>query len=522
MNITKRISGRIQGYKNDLKSHYWEYTHFYKNAKVDQKAILFESFGGRNFQGNPFYIYKSIFEDKRYGGYKLYIASQNPNELIKYLKVRKLYDSRVFVIEHLSAQYRKVLCTAKYLVNNVSFNMNFIKKQDQVYLNTWHGTPLKYLGKRILNDPFEMNNSQRNFLLCDYLIAPNKFTESVYLDDYMVKGIMPGKVYLQGYPRNSVFFNNEYRNIVRKKYGLQDKKVILYMPTWRGTANGVEKIDVFSEMKKLAGLLGDKYKIFVKLHPAMIGQKKEYSSSMLVPEDCEIYEFCNACDILITDYSSVFFDFANTGKPIILYQYDLENYFKSRGAYKVIQKGLPFPIVYSVDEMFKCIKNIDDIDYSEFCNTFCEYDGIDAAEQAKELLFSKHTKVTQKEADLYVIDFPVSDREVLAYADTLKEKNYRFVFFPKKSNKHFSNLSCFNEIQYLVVYPFDRLNIFEKIIYSLSKAIYFLTKSKKSYNIISTYVEREQKRLWGNMNIGNIYAKKGKKPVAVSLTKEWK
>ena len=89
-------------------------------------------------------------------------------------------------------------------------------------MNTWHGTPLKCLGRNIQNDPFECNNAQRNFLLCDYLLAPNKLTRNVYENDYMVRGIMHGQIKEQGYPRNSIFDQNK-RQSIKKRYGLEGK-----------------------------------------------------------------------------------------------------------------------------------------------------------------------------------------------------------------------------------------------------------------------------------------------------------
>lgn len=90
-------------------------------------------------------------------------------------------------------------------------------------MNTWHGTPLKCLGRNIQNDPFECNNAQRNFLLCDYLLAPNKLTRNVYENDYMVRGIMHGQIKEQGYPRNSIFFDTNKDNQLRKDMDWKEK-----------------------------------------------------------------------------------------------------------------------------------------------------------------------------------------------------------------------------------------------------------------------------------------------------------
>ena len=344
MNIVKSINSRLNGIKQDFKSRYWEYGNYFKDQVVWEQSILFESFGGLNFQGNPYYIFKEIFLNNKYKKYDLYISHQCPEKLKEYLNNIKLYDNRVKVIKIHSDEYRRVLSHCKYLVNNVSFNMNFIKKTEQVYLNTWHGTPLKCLGRNIQNDPFECNNAQRNFLLCDYLLAPNKLTRNVYENDYMVRGIMHGQIKEQGYPRNSIFFDQNKRQSIKKRYGLEGKISIFYMPTWRGTANGIDDVDQVSEMERLAKELGETYKVFVKFHPAMQKEGAKFKYCLNMPDNIEVYEFLNGMDILITDYSSVFFDFANSDQKIILYQYDQEQYYKSRGMYSEVANQLPFPI----------------------------------------------------------------------------------------------------------------------------------------------------------------------------------
>ena len=93
------------------------------------------------------------------------------------------------------------------------------------------------------------------------MLAPNKLTRNVYENDYMVRGIMHGQIKEQGYPRNSIFFDQNKRQSIKKRYGLEGKISIFYMPTWRGTANGIDDVDQVSEMERLAKELGETYKV---------------------------------------------------------------------------------------------------------------------------------------------------------------------------------------------------------------------------------------------------------------------
>lgn len=510
----------MQGIKSDIKSRYWEYSFYYSDGVLWDKAVLFESFGGTNFQGNPYYIYREIFNSNEYLNFKLYISHKIPDNLQQWLKGQKLYDSRVRIVETGQGEYRNILAHAKYLVNNVSFNMDYIKKPGQVYLNTWHGTPLKTLGRNILNDPFECNNAQRNFLMCNYLIAPNELTKKVFLDDYMVRDIMPGQIKMQGYPRNAVFFSEESRSKIKERYGLSKITSVFYMPTWRGTACGIDDIDQVCEIERLAQELGDNYRVYVKFHPAMGKTAEDFQYCYNMPSDIEVYEFLNAVDILITDYSSVFFDFANTGKKIVLYQYDKEIYYKSRGVYEEVEKNIPFSVAYHYDELLSIVRDMEKQEYSEFTERFCPTDKLTSAKEAVQLLFSDTRKQIDDPVNLYIVDFPITDKRIIEIEKKLGDEKYRFVFIPKRSNHRFRNLTRFSAMNYLVLYTYSRLSVPEKIKFSACKIMYKIIKSPVLYDFLKKLTEREQMRLWGNMNIGHIYAKGKYLPLAIALDAE--
>lgn len=516
MRIINSIKARIDGMINTHKSRYWIYTKYYEDGVLLDDTVFFQSFSGSNFQGNPYYIYRHIFSDEKYREYKLVVAHKAPSKLTAYLKKQGLFDDRVKIVELDSDEYIYFLCHSKYLVNNVSFNMSFIKKPQQVYLNTWHGTPLKTLGRSVGDDPFAFNNSQRNFLMCDYLIAPNELTKRVYEEDHAIKGIMKGDVVLSGYPRNAIFFDEESRRKVKHKYALDNVTSIFYMPTWRGTACGIDDIDQVTQIERLAKDLGSDYRVYVKFHPAVQMPDGDFEYCHKMPDDIEVYEFLNSVDILLTDYSSVFFDYANTGKRIVLYQYDKEEYFSSRGVYSEAQDNVTFDTAHTYDELLEYIKNPMISEYSEFTDKFCAYDSINANEQAVQLLFSDNKKEATSPVDLYIIDFEVDDD----YMDRIKSKlagdNFRFVFVLGSGSGRYKGIKKWSNIDYLAMYDADNLKPSEKLKEFLCRGF----STRKAKNILIGYSSREQRRIWGDMNIGHIYSKSKHLPVAVRYAYE--
>lgn len=342
-----------------------KYINYYLKYSIDDKIILLESQQGREINGNIYYILKELTENKSYNSYKLFLTVLKENKA----KIKKFLDDKgiqnVNFIEINTKEYFKIIAKAKYLINDNTFLPFFIKKKGQVYLNTWHGTPLKSLGKNIKNDMHNIGNTQKNFLMSDYLLYPNRYTKEHMVEDYMIKNLgCDINIIMNGYPRNSVFFDENQRNIVRKEMGLENKQVIAYMPTWRGTVQ--KQINKDQKITKILNELEKKLKpnqvLYVNLHPiekATVNYDN-YKNIKPFPSNYETYEFLNIADILITDYSSVFFDFANLKRPMIFYMYDYESYKNNLRDFYIDLEELPGPIMKESNEIELCkmIKNI--------------------------------------------------------------------------------------------------------------------------------------------------------------------
>lgn len=293
-------------------------------------------------------------------------------------------------------EYLKVLATAKYLVNNSSFPVYFIKKEEQVYLQTWHGTTLKTLGKQMSKGIESMYNVQHNFLQATYLMHPNEFTKDAIMRDYNPEKLYTGKVALSGYPRNSIFLDKEKAVEVRKKLGYEDKTLYAYMPTWRGTSNHSVNMtgygrEVSEMMSYLDKNLKDNQILFVNFHPILKNTVKlgNYKHIKPFPAEVDKYEFLNCVDALITDYSSVFFDFSVTRKPIILYIYDYDKYMQDRGMYMDI-KELPCMKLHKIEELSEWLSTEkileESYDDNEYCDKFIKYDSLDAPKKMLDLV----------------------------------------------------------------------------------------------------------------------------------------
>lgn len=365
----------------------------YLGLPLNKNVILLESQHGKAMDGNIFALLSELAKGEAYRDYTLYLTSAagKTAQYKKQLHARGM--DKVKVVQRATLKYFKVLATAKYLINDNTFIYNFVKREGQVYLNTWHGTPLKTLGKRIKSEAYAIGNTQKNFLASDYLLYPNEFTMNHMVEDYMLDNIGTGKIWLAGYPRNAIFFDERNRKQIRERYQLEGKQVFAFLPTWRGTigkVTGAAQVQQLVEyLAELDSELPDDYVLFVKLHTVSTGNLSvdEFTHIRLFPEDCETYEFLNATDGLITDYSSVFFDYAVTRRKIILFTYDEEEYEAARGFYFPLSE-LPFPQAKTAEELLRFMKLEKSYDDTKFLRTYCAYERPDvSASICRKLLF---------------------------------------------------------------------------------------------------------------------------------------
>ena len=413
----------------------------YMKKPIKEKTILLNSQQGNNINGNMFYILKELQNNVIYKEYKIYVAYIKGKKRQFKDKLKNYGINKPILIQINTNKYAKKLATCKFLFSDTSFSIYFIKREEQIYLNTWHGTPLKTLGKATAQDFYDIANLQKNFATANYLLYPSHYMKDIMTRDYMLNSICKGKAILSGYPRNEIFFNKSRRNDIKKKLNLENKQLIAYMPTWRGTVRKVSLKQQLKEVKEYLQEIDNNLKetqiMYVNFHP-YVGNNIDFSIYKNIykfPQEYETYDFLNICDILITDYSSVFFDYALTKNKIILFTYDEEKYFRDRGMYISLEE-LPFPKVSCVNQLIKEINTPKNYNDREFLEKYCKYDESDMSKKICEKVILRQNNTIKEE----VIKND-NKKNILIYAGSLnknKQTDY-LIELAKNTNKQVCN-----------------------------------------------------------------------------------
>lgn len=329
------------------------YAEYCDTLPIQQEWILYESGAGQFVGCNPLAIFRQLIVDDEYRDYKHFWAVTDfdviPDEL------RGLPN--VVFVKRNSIGYIRILATAKYLINNNTFAPYFSRRKDQKYLNTWHGIPLKTLGRDIKSGALDHKNAARNLLHATHLIAPNKHTLDVLTVRNDIGGIFSGKAAILGYPRvdSTLKLNSDSQRELRSELGVvEGQRIVLYAPTWRGDMHS-QQLDLDKIRADLLGLEGLGYHVLFKGH-TMIEKflQDGHGLNNLVPAHIDTNDLLSVVDVLITDYSSLLFDFMPTGRQIILYVYDEAEYRENRGLYFDLQR-LPVEVCREISDVRKIL-----------------------------------------------------------------------------------------------------------------------------------------------------------------------
>ena len=352
---------------------------------------------GKSYSDSPKYIYEYLA--KTYPGKYTFVWS-----LASPRGVRLPYGGKK--VKRFGIRYMYYLAVSKYMVYNVRQPGWFVKREGNVFLETWHGTPLK----RLVFDQEEVTSAsplhKHQFYiqsrLWDYLVSPNDFSTGAFQSAFLFE---KEKIVPCGYPRNDILYTDntpECIGALKKKFGIpEEKKVVLYAPTWRDDEyydKGKYKFTLKLDLYKMREELGEEFVVILRTHYYIADNLDVSGLEGFVYNESrydDISELYLISDILITDYSSVFFDFGNLRRPMLFFTYDLEKYRDMlRGFYLDIEKDLPGPLLYTSDEVIDALKHIDDIQkryekrYEEFYDRFCHIDDGHASERICELVFN--------------------------------------------------------------------------------------------------------------------------------------
>lgn len=328
----------------------------YSLSKIDDKMIIFESYMGRQYSDSPKELYLYLL---RYKYYKFIWVFKDPNKhnIKKGIKVR--YGSK---------QYYKYYAKAKYWISNSRLNEALFKRKKQIYIQIWHGTPLKRLGYDILKTDNAMNslkdiqkkysNDSKRY---NYMISPSSYCSNIFKSAFNLKENTVIKEI--GYPRNDSLFRYKKNDINKLKKKLKiplNKKIILYAPTWRDNqhVSGIGytyKLGI--DLSILHKYLSKDYIILFRTHYFVnniidLGVCKNFIIDVSNYEN--INDLYIVSDLLITDYSSVMFDYANLKKPMIFYMYDYSEYKNNIRDFYFDLNNLPGPIIKDANTKKLC------------------------------------------------------------------------------------------------------------------------------------------------------------------------
>ncbi|MBW8871475.1 MAG: CDP-glycerol glycerophosphotransferase family protein [Leifsonia sp.] len=352
----KRLPSRVKrAARYEIHAHW-------RSRPIVQGSVLYESFSGNGMLDNPEAIFRELLAAPDLERLTHIWAL---SDLSQYrAAVEEFADEpRVSFVRYGSAAYYRALATSQYLVNNATFPPDFSKRPGQVYLNTWHGTPLKRMGYDIEDGALATANIIRNFVQADYLLSANPFmSEQMYRTGYKLDGIYRGTLVEEGYPRiDRQFLDEAGRESVRQRLiasgiPLGDRKVILYAPTWKGQTFGRPEDDLDALLAHIAqieeGIDTSRYAVLLKTHQSVhaLAADRPELARMLVPNEIPTNLVLGATDMLISDYSSIFFDFLQTGRPIVFFTPDLADYAGTRGLYFEPDEW-PGPVLMSAREV---------------------------------------------------------------------------------------------------------------------------------------------------------------------------
>jgi len=375
------------------------YYSYYKKLTIKKNIVLLESTHGKTFGGHLFYLLKEL--NRAYPDLEIHIAVQDVVKTKWFLEEYNL--SEVSLVKHMSKKYLKLLASAEYLLNDASFYNFFIKKAGQQYVNFWHGTPLKTLGQHMENIT-DAANVQRNFYKSDRIIVGNEFLANTLADAYGLNGIYQGKIVVAPSPRNAILLDRDKRGEIRKKLNINLKNVSFYMPTWRGSGENISNDNekILADLRYLSEKMPAGNVLYVKFHPfsQSVGLG-EFDNVFTMPAEYELYEFLTAVDVLITDYSSIMYDFALVSRKIILYTYDKDEYFSTRGVYDDIDR-YPFVQVENVADLLVEIQDSEvAVDYSEMISEYCPVDCVNGAQVICDYIFKGKSHEWITESNLF-------------------------------------------------------------------------------------------------------------------------
>lgn len=378
-------------YSHFFMKTYKIYALFFKNKKIKKNKIVFCNFYGRGYGDNPKYIAEYILNNNL--DYELvWIIDKNK------CKNGDSLPDKIRKTKYKSFSSVKELSTAGIWIDNCRKDYFPSKKENQIYIQTWHGT---FITKKIEADAnlpaFYIKMAKKDSKEIDFLLSSNKKRTEQFKRCFWYDG----PIIETGCPRDDILFQEDAKKNIKNKicryYGIpSDKKILLYVPTFRNSHNlEPYNIDYKNILLAIEKRFGGNWQIITRLHPGMI----VFSDKLHLPDfviNATLYndmqELLCASDVIITDYSSMG-DYSLYLKPLFMFCVDIEDYKKERGLEEDLE-ALPFPIAQNNDELLNNILHFDIEKYNKDLLTYYNDEGFSeyghACQKVMKLIENKH------------------------------------------------------------------------------------------------------------------------------------
>lgn len=339
-----------------------------KSLPIEKNKIIFSAFSGRLYACSPKAIYEYMIKNSNFNDYTFVWAFNKPAE-----KQHLFNDDRTTLVKFNSCEYFEALATSKYWIFNFKTPGYYCKRNEQLFLQCWHGTPLKKIGLDIDvdgNAATKKEDIHKSYLsdanLYDFFLSPSRYASEKFISAFGLEMLNKKNIIMEkGYPRNDSLFNRSISEIddIKLRLGIPlEKKVILYCPTFRDNQFKSEVGHTYQlgiNLLRLKEHLPKDCILMLRLHYLVsnsfdILQFSDFAIDVSDYDDInDLYLVSNA---LVTDYSSVFFDYISLDRPIFFYMYDLDMYKSELRDFYFDISDLPGPIIQQEKELITELK----------------------------------------------------------------------------------------------------------------------------------------------------------------------
>ena len=323
---------------------------------VLEKACLFEAGQGQRFDGDMFALLRELKWNPDFSDFEAYVAVSG--ELVeRTASLLERYGMQAAIVARGSEAYDELLARCEYLFSDDSFPPYLHKRSGQVYVNTGQGTNMRRLNHGgVRRSAASFGNRQKNLLAADYLLFPSDFARAGLFEDYRLSALFSHSMLMADRPRNDALTDAAIREIVREAEGLEGKQAVAYVPEWPDSAGLAEAAKRADRLESLLWALDEMLPDNVRFYVHASFPKPDlldcsgFARIRPFPERFEPYDFLAGCDVLVTDCSGALFDFAVTGRKIVLFSQDAGK-GAEQSELRLNLGELPFPNARTADQL---------------------------------------------------------------------------------------------------------------------------------------------------------------------------